>query len=193
MRFSILAAVAAFSSVALGQSLDNLPQCAVGLDIYILGSLLITRRKHVLEATLEAVAQRTLRASAVATLSCQCLAACLPPALKQTSRVCSEAFVSSHQLNEPADTIQFASGICKLAGVDVNTSPTCASGTSTPSAGNGTASATPSGSASVSGVTGSASRTPSASAAASSGAAPQPSAGAGLSLGMAMAGLLAAL
>ncbi|CAN9169357.1 unnamed protein product [Alternaria alternata] len=137
MRFSIIAAVAAFSSTALAQGLlDQIPQCAADIQ----------------------------------------------------------------------STTQFAVQLCNLQNVDVNTQPSCPSGSATPSAGNsssasitssGSASMTSSGSASMtasgSAASGSTSTTASASAAGSTGAAPYQTAGAGIGLGVAMVGLLAAL
>ncbi|KAF2033802.1 hypothetical protein EK21DRAFT_108591 [Setomelanomma holmii] len=165
MRFSIVAAVAAFSSIAFGQGLDNLPQCAQTCFGGNTGSC------------------------GTADIACICGSSVIQQVSCCVFATCSQADIQT--------TIQFASTFCKLAGVTVNTAPTCASGTSTPSSGNGTVSATASvsGSASrsVSGVTGSASRTASASAAASSGAASNQQSGAGFGLGMAVAGLLAAL
>jgi hypothetical protein len=74
-------------------------------------------------------------------------------------------------------TTKFASQLCKIQNINVSTMPSCPSG-----------SATSSGDA-----TSTSARTASASAADSTGAAPLQSAGAGLSLGLAVAGLLAAL
>ncbi|KAH7072970.1 hypothetical protein BKA63DRAFT_516114 [Paraphoma chrysanthemicola] len=161
MRFSIVATVAALSSIAFGQSIDQLPQCArtcFGSNVGSCGT---------------------------ADIACICSSAVIQPVSCCVFSSCSQADI--------ATTIGFAQTICRLANVEVNTAPVCASGSATPSAGNGTASATASGSASVSGVTGSASRTPSASAAGSTGAAPLPSACAGSLLGAAVAGLFAVL
>ncbi|CAN9416924.1 unnamed protein product [Alternaria alternata] len=122
MRFSIIAAVAAFSSTALAQGLlDQIPQCAADIQT----------------------------------------------------------------------TTNFAVQLCNLQNVDVNTQPSCPSGSATPSAGNSSsASMTSSGRSAASGST---SMTASASAAGSTGAAPYQTAGAGIGLGVAMVGLLAAL
>jgi hypothetical protein len=145
----------------------------------------------------------TLHAFAVATQSTMCLAVCLLHARSRISLVCRLSFRILCQLTGITATTQFAVQLCKLQNVNVNTQPSCPSGSATlssgatPSAGNstvapatGSASMTASGSASHS--SGSASHT-SALVAGSTGAASYQSAGAGVGLGIAMFGLLAAL
>ncbi|CAI9629899.1 hypothetical protein GT037_007239 [Alternaria burnsii] len=175
MRFSIIAAVAAFSSTALAQGLlDQIPQCAQQCFGGNLGSC------------------------GVADIACICGSSVINDVSCCVFATCSQADIQS--------TTQFAVQLCNLQNVDVNTQPSCPSGSATPSAGNsssasmtssGSASMTSSGSASMtasgSAASGSTSMTASASAAGSTGAAPYQTAGAGIGLGVAMVGLLAAL
>ncbi|CAN9188457.1 unnamed protein product [Alternaria alternata] len=175
MRFSIIAAVAAFSSTALAQGLlDQIPQCAQQCFGGNLGSC------------------------GVADIACICGSSVINDVSCCVFATCSQADIQS--------TTQFAVQLCNLQNVDVNTQPSCPSGSATPSAGNsssasmtssGSASMTSSGSASMtasgSAASGSTSTTASASAAGSTGAAPYQTAGAGIGLGVAMVGLLAAL
>ncbi|CAN9176425.1 unnamed protein product [Alternaria sp. RS040] len=175
MRFSIIAAVAAFSSTALAQGLlDQIPQCAQQCFGGNLGSC------------------------GVADIACICGSSVINDVSCCVFATCSQADIQS--------TTQFAVQLCNLQNVDVNTQPSCPSGSATPSAGNsssasmtssGSASMTSSGSASMtapgSAASGSTSMTASASGAGSTGAAPYQTAGAGIGLGVAMVGLLAAL
>ncbi|CAN9176145.1 unnamed protein product [Alternaria alternata] len=175
MRFSIIAAVAAFSSTALAQGLlDQIPQCAQQCFGGNLGSC------------------------GVADIACICGSSVINDVSCCVFATCSQADIQS--------TTQFAVQLCNLQNVDVNTQPSCPSGSATPSAGNsssasmtssGSASMTSSGSASMtasgSAASGSTSTTASASAAGSTGAAPYQTVGAGIGLGVAMVGLLAAL
>jgi hypothetical protein len=82
-----------------------------------------------------------------------------------------------HRLIDLTATTKFASQLCKIQNINVNTMPSCPSGLAT-SSGDATSTSSRTGSASV---------------AESTGAAPLQSAGAGLSLGLAMVGLLAAM
>ncbi|RYN91493.1 hypothetical protein AA0119_g10368 [Alternaria tenuissima] len=175
MRFSIIAAVAAFSSTALAQGLlDQIPQCAQQCFGGNLGSC------------------------GVADIACICGSSVINDVSCCVFATCSQADIQT--------TTNFAVQLCNLQNVDVNTQPSCPSGSATPSAGNsssasmtssGSASMTSSGSASMtasgSAASGSTSMTASASAAGSTGAAPYQTAGAGIGLGVAMVGLLAAL
>ncbi|KAI4667922.1 hypothetical protein J4E81_000012 [Alternaria sp. BMP 2799] len=177
MRFSIIAAAAALSSTALAQGLlDQIPQCAQACFGGNLGSCGATDIACICESKI------------IDAVSCCVFATC--------------------SQSDIAATTQFGVEICKLQNIDVNTQPSCPSGSATASG-----SATPSGSAAPSGsatpsagnssvtqVSGTASMTPSGSASATSasaagntGAAPIQTAGAGVGLGLAMVGLLAAL
>ncbi|KAH8731481.1 hypothetical protein GQ44DRAFT_698811 [Phaeosphaeriaceae sp. PMI808] len=180
MRFSVLAAVA-FSSLALAQSpIDQIPKCAQACFGNNLGTCG--------QSDIGCICGNT---SVINSVSC-CVFA-----------TCSQA--------EIASTIAFAVSLCKIANVNVNTQPSCPSGTAAVSSGgNSAASATASsrsGSAAASsgtpaassgapaassGAPAASSGTPSASVA-RTGAAPVPTAGAGLGLGMAIAGIIAAL
>ncbi|KAL1798164.1 hypothetical protein ACET3X_002201 [Alternaria dauci] len=173
MRFSIVAAVAAFCSTALAQGLlDQIPTCA------------------------QACFGNNLGTCGIADIACICSSNAIDAVSCCVFDTCSQEDISA--------TTQFAVQLCNLQNVDVNTAPSCPSGSATPSAGNssatptGSASATPSGSASPTSGSASpsaedASATSSASAAGSTGAAPLQTAGAGVGLGLAMVGLLAAL
>jgi hypothetical protein len=138
----------------------------------------------------------TLHAFAVARQSTLCLAVCLLHARSRISLVCRLPFRILCQLTSITATTQFGVQLCKLQNININTQPSCPSGSATLSS-----SATPSaGNSTVTPVTGSASTTPSgsasrtsASAAGSTGAAPYQTAGAGVGLGIAVFGLLAAL
>ncbi|KAG9193072.1 hypothetical protein G6011_03107 [Alternaria panax] len=119
----------------------------------------------------------------VADIACICSSSAIDNVSCCVFASCSESDIAA--------TTQFAVQLCKLQNIDVNTQPSCPSGSATPSAGNSTVAPVTS-SVSMTG-SGSASMTASASAAGSTGAAPYQTAGAGVGLGMAMFGLLAAL
>ncbi|OAL06551.1 hypothetical protein IQ06DRAFT_891 [Phaeosphaeriaceae sp. SRC1lsM3a] len=177
MRFSIFAAIAAFGPTVLAQSLlSQIPQCAQTCFGNSLGNCG--------PADLACICGNS---SVIDKVSCCVFATCSPSDIQATT--------------------QFAVQLCKLQNINVNTAPVCASGSSTvagSSTTSGSAAASASGSATSSGsirpsasVSGGSvvagSRTSSASAAANTGAAPMQTAGAHLGLGMAMAGLIAAL
>jgi hypothetical protein len=136
----------------------------------------------------------TLHAFAVARQSTPCLAVCLLHARSRISLVCLLPFRILCQLTSITATLQFGVQLCKLQNINVNTQPSCPSGSATlSSSAIASSSKTPSaGNSTVASVTSSASRT-SASAAGSTGAAPYQTAGAGVGLGVAMLGSLAAL
>ncbi|OAL53316.1 hypothetical protein IQ07DRAFT_585261 [Pyrenochaeta sp. DS3sAY3a] len=161
MRFSIVAAVAAFSSTVLAQNLlDQIPKCAQDCFGNSLGTCRTTD-----------IACICGNKEVINSVSC-CVFA-----------TCPQSDIQS--------TIDFAVNLCKIVNIEVSTTPDCPSNgtstnsTTTPSA---SASTTPS----VTALTGS--NTPSAAGVSSTGAAaPFQTAGAGLGLGMAMAGLFALL
>ncbi|KAH7391772.1 hypothetical protein BKA66DRAFT_26176 [Pyrenochaeta sp. MPI-SDFR-AT-0127] len=176
MRFSIIAAVAAFSSTVLAQGLiDQIPKCAqtcFGSNLGTCGALdigCICGNKAVINS-----------------VSCCVFATCSQSDIQKT--------------------IDFAVNLCRLNNIEVDTTPDCPSnGTSSanpssPASSASGASGTPgasaassaSATASVTGLTGS--QSPSATQASGTGAAASlQTAGAGLGLGMAMAGLVAFL
>jgi hypothetical protein len=183
MRVSWFVAVATFSTAVSSQGFsDQIPQCAVralhrvSLNIQILNkSQQACFSNNLGSCAVNDVACICGNTAVINKVSC-CIFATCPQSDIAGLFTTAPDHVSAHQYTA---TTQLAAQLCKLQNVEVNTAPSCVSGSATPPASNSTASVT-------------ASYTPTTSAI-STGAAALHTAGTGLGFGLAIAGWLMAL